>query len=27
VIDRDGTVLTHFDRAGLLLLEPITQAA
>jgi Recombinase len=26
VIDRDGTVLTHFDRAGLVLLEPIIQA-
>jgi hypothetical protein len=27
VIDRDGTVLTHFDRAGLVLLDPITAAA
>jgi hypothetical protein len=26
VIDRDGTVLTHYDRAGLLLLEPIAAA-
>src|SRR5439155_23152052 len=23
VIDRDGTVLTHFDRPGLVLLEPL----
>jgi hypothetical protein len=26
VIDRDGTVLTHYDRAGLVLLEPIASA-
>jgi hypothetical protein len=27
VMERDGTVLTEFDRPALVLLEPITQAA